>query len=340
MTAQEVEDTFGEALRLLRARAHMVLAFSILVAAIVFGIFMLIPDRYTAAATFLVPKQVDTLTWIASGDSMFRKMAQQLDFREHYGVSDIRHLSQRWADNVSVRKSREGMLVIRVTDQNRSFAAKLANAIAAEAQQSVIERKLTDLSRVLADYSIVLEQARSQLTHWTQVAAEPGAAALIASLANIERYALEGVAKNQAEIAATVQRSTEDSKQPGLSPVANQESIWLQSQLLILGRSSTLSQKESQSPSMIAAIDSLQRHVYWQTLVDIMTRNVARLHELALIDVPYEPATEPDVRSGPNRIYAATLAFFGALILVALVALVALAVAASKRDGGAHPISN
>lgn len=337
MTAQDVEDTFAEALRLLRARAYVALAFAVFVAAVVFSSFMLIPDRYTATATFVAPKQVDTLTWIASGDAMFRKMVQQLDLREHYGVSDGQRLSQRWADYVSVRKSREGMLMIRVTDQDRSFAAKLANAIAAEAQQSLIQRKLTDSSRVLADYSIVLEQARSQLTRWAQVIAEPRTVALIASLPNLERYALEGVAKNQAEIAATFQRSSEDNKQLGLASMAGQESIWLQSQLLALGRGSTLLQKENQSPGMIPAIDALQRHVYWQTLVDVMTRNVVRLRELALIDVPYEPATEPDVRSGPNRVYAATLAFFGAL---SLVALVALTIAAWKRDKLARPASN
>lgn len=333
MTAQEVEHTFGEALRLLRARAHVALAFSAVVTAITFGIFVLIPDRYTAAATFLAPKQVDTLTWIASGDPMFRKMSQQLDFRAHYGVSDMPKLAQRWADNVSVRKSRDGMLAIRVTDQDPAFATKLANAIAVEAQQSLIQRRLTDSSRLLADYGILLEQAHNQLVHWTQVASEPGVAARIASLSSIERYALEGVARNQAEIAAMVQRSNEDGKQTGLPSTAGQESIWLQSQLLTLGHGSTLSPKESQSPGMAVAIDSLQRKVYWQALVDIMTRNVARLHELALIDIPYDPATEPDVRSGPSRIYAAVLAFFGAL---SVAVVVILAMAAWKHDGPTH----
>lgn len=334
MKREEVQGALAELVRLLRPRLFRIVAFSIVVTSLVLGIAMLTPDRFTATATFAAPKQSDMLLWVVSGEEMVQKISQDFDLRERYKARTMQQLKRHWERHIMARKTREGMLTISVTDRDPAFAAKLANALAVEAQQSIIRRRLSDSSRSLADRSILLEQARAQQERWEKASTVPTQIALVGSLPALERYALEGVARSQAETAAATQRAPEEGNRAGLA-MLNQEMVRLQSQLLALGRDAKVSQK-ALSPEMAGALDILQRHVYWQTLVDIMGRDVVRLKDLALMDIPLEPAVAPEVRSGPDRVYVVILAFVLSLILATVAAL---GIAVWKQGGLDRPTS-
>lgn len=317
MTREEFEDILGEIWKLLRPRLLFMNAFALVVAVAVYGVSLLVPDRYTAVATFAAAKQVDMLTWVAQGDEMMQVMNTRHALQERYEAPTMQVLRQRWSSHILVRKSRDGLLSIAVTDLEPQFAATLANDIASETRASMLRRRLSDTSKLYADRSILLEQARKQEQQWHKAVSEPDTAKLIGELPAVERYALEGVARSQAETAAMTQRSLDDNARGGLS-MLNQEAVRLQSQLLAISRDQGLAQK-SMSAATLQAIDALQRHVYWQSLAEIVNRDVERLGELALLDIPLEQAVVPDARSGPSRVSLVLLTLVGAWVFAGLV---------------------
>lgn len=320
MTREEFEDALGEFWMLLRPRLALMGIFAMVVGVVVYLASLAAPDRFTAVATFAAPKHVDMLTWVTQGDEMREAMNRKFSLQSRYETPTMQLLKQRWESVVKVRKSREGLLTVAVTDGDPKFAASLANDIAMEAQSAILRRKLSDMARLLADRKFLLDQAREQEQRWQKALSQPAAAGLVDTLPALDRYALEGVARNQAETAALSQRTTLDEAGRAGFSLLNQEVVRLQSQLATLARDQHATSK-AMSSEMLQAVDALQRHVYWQALVEIVGRDVVRLHDQALMDIPFEQAIVPDARSGPPRLGLALLSLIGAWLFAAAMLL-------------------
>ncbi|MDW3681733.1 hypothetical protein RA280_08220 [Cupriavidus sp. CV2] len=316
MNKDEVKSNLYEIWLLVRSRLLWLLIFSCVVAGGVYVFNRTLPDKYTAIASFTAPRQTDVLAWVATSDEMLRLMNRQFDLQTRYKAKSMQQLRRIWGENVGVRKTREGFVNISVIDPDPEFAAKMANTIAAMTREEIVRRGLSDAGRLLGDRKILLGQARSQKEALEKTLDEPGQGAAVASIPGIERYALEGVAKTQAETAFAAKLPNDETGRVGIA-VGNQEMVRLQSQLLMLQQENGAKQK-SRSPEQLKAMDLLQRHVYWRTLAETLGREVARLEGVAVMDLPFDTAFVPDAKSGPDRVYIVILAFvlslFGSVV--------------------------
>lgn len=308
-------------------RSHFVklIITSIVVGLAALAISFTLPDEFTSTSRLASPKNADALNWLVTGEDVVLAMDKQLHLRQYYGASTLARLKSRWSRHVEVRKSKEGFIDISVTDTDPKFATRLANAIAAFAQQELINRQLSEPSRQLQQETISLNEAKQEFAKANALLDRPVVTKILGALTDFERYMVEGVAKSQAEIAMSVGEGAD------LSKAANptRELVQLLSQL-----TATTSGKDganrlaAPNGEQMQALSLLQGSVYWRTLADGLQRKVSLMRSQALADAQFEPATVPDYKSGPSRANNAIIA----TLLAAFAYVIGLLIAAGWKS--------
>jgi uncharacterized protein involved in exopolysaccharide biosynthesis len=252
---------------------------------------------------------------------------------------------EKLAQSTVVKSEKSGLITIAVSDRDRQRAAELANAYTGELRALTQRLAVTEASQRRLFYEDQLKQSKEALVGaelaFQQVQQQKGlvaldaqAKAMIESLAGLRAQA----AAKQVEVQALRSFSTEQNPEVQL---AEQELSTLQAEAARMEQRShshgLAGLDLGDVPS--AGLDYLRAQhqlLYRQTLYDLLIKqyDAARLDEAkeaAIIQV-LEPATEPDRKSAPRRVWIAFCAMLLGFFASAFYILAAMAFARARRS--------
>ena len=269
----------------------------------------------------------------------------QFDLVHVYGSPDMTGAREKLAQSTVVKSEKSGLITIAVSDRDRQRAAELANAYTGELRALTQRLAVTEASQRRLFYEDQLKQSKEALVGaelaFQQVQQQKGlvaldaqAKAMIESLAGLRAQA----AAKQVEVQALRSFSTEQNPEVQL---AEQELSTLQAEAARMEQRS-----HSHGLAVLdlgdvpsAGLDYLRAQhqlLYRQTLYDLLIKqyDAARLDEAkeaAIIQV-LEPATEPDRKSAPRRVWIAFCAMLLGFFASAFYILAAMAFARARRS--------
>jgi capsule polysaccharide export protein KpsE/RkpR len=124
---------------------------------------LVIPGRYSSSARIIPPQQIqssvatlsnqlgaigftglgglrnpsDVHVHLLRSDTVARALAQRFQLAHHYGVDTFEDVQRKLESRSKIRMSRDGLVVVRVTDRDPKLAAALANAYVEELHKLV-----------------------------------------------------------------------------------------------------------------------------------------------------------------------------------------------------------
>ncbi|MFZ0338689.1 MAG: Wzz/FepE/Etk N-terminal domain-containing protein [Terracidiphilus sp.] len=269
----------------------------------------------------------------------------RFDLVHVYGSPDMTGAREKLAQSTLVKSEKSGLITIAVTDREKQRAATLANAYTSELRALTQSLAVTEASQRRLFYEDQLKQAKEALVaaelQFQQVQQQKGlvaldaqAKAMIESLAALRAQA----AAKQVEVQALRSYSTEQNPEVQL---AEQELSTLQAEEAHMAQSghspglANLGLEDVPSASL-EYLRAQHELVYRQTLYDLLIKqyDAARLDEAkeaAIIQV-VDPATEPERKSAPHRVWIALAAMFLGLFGSITYILACAALERARRD--------
>lgn len=324
-----------ELLAMLLARWKLVLGGTVTAGALALGYSYTLPPTFTATTTMLPPQQAQSSAASAlaslgslaglAGVSAARSPAEQyvalmesatignriveaMDLVKAYGQTKASAARAMLAGSTSIGvNKRDGLIVVQVSDGDPKRAADIANRYVVELRRMTGELALTESQRRRAFFERQLSQTRDKLAQAQRSLQSSGLG--VGAMKSDPKAAVERYAKLQSEVAAAEVRlqALRGSLTDSTAEVRQQQATLaaLQSQLA-----------RTERPADVSAdadyVGRYREYKYQETLFELYARQfeLARADESRdsdLIQV-VDPATPPELKSGPKRIRMAGIA--------------------------------
>jgi tyrosine-protein kinase Etk/Wzc len=269
----------------------------------------------------------------------------RFDLVHVYGSPDMTGAREKLAQSTVVKTEKSGLITIAVSDRDKQRSAGLANAYTSELRALTQRLAVTEASERRLFYEDQLKQAKEALVRaelaFEQIQQQGGLVALDAQA----KAMIEGLAALRAQAAA---KQVEVQALRSFSTERNPEVQLAEQEMSTLQAEAAGMEQRSQSQGLAgldlgdvpsAGLDYLRAQhelLYRQTLYDLLIKqyDAARLDEAkeaAIIQV-LEPATEPDRKSAPHRVWIALSATILGLFAAAFYILTATAFARARRS--------
>lgn len=250
--------------KLLRANARLILVVPVVIGLLAGSLSLFLPQRYRAEAQIApsTTANVHILQNVSQSDQVRLTVATVLDMTSHYGTSTKQEAITTLAKNIKSRGTKGDLLVIEATDRDPAFAARIADALAAETIRQAHLAKLSTSSMRDFELSSRLEQAKLELIQDEATLAKMG----ITNPANIQTDSyltlLFSLAQLRAEI--TFREPKADHLQDILGNSA-QLKILLNSEGGATGAGTSLAGTKKFNPS---ALVHIERYYFHRALID------------------------------------------------------------------------
>lgn len=272
-----------------------------------------VPVQYKSSVIIAVSKDASAprLKSIVESDQLRDKMIERFRLAERYGTPPGIATQLAFQGRVAATPGREGTLHVAVVDGEPAFAAKLADAVAAEAIRSAHEAHLSAASQQLARVQAKLDQLTEDYKAGEQRLAQMGIKDWQAALPDAERMALAMLGGLQAEV-NTMEGG------PGARESAQSSLLFLQDRLSALYRQVAERRSTGTANLTPAAFDALKDQYYYFAL----RKRLEQQAGLAKADLAVElktvaPASLPLTKDSPKRALI-ILGAFGAGLGLAL----------------------
>jgi len=335
----------ADLIAMLAGRWKLLLAGPLVAGALALGYSYTLPPTFTATTTMLPPQQAQSsaasalaslgsLAGLAGGMGATRSPAEQyvalmesatvgkrivegLKLVEAYGQSKPSAALAMLAgsSNIGINK-RDGLIAVQVSDSDPQRAADIANRYVVELRRMTGELALTESQRRRVFFERQLAQTRDRLAQAQR--ALQGSGLNAGALKSDPKAAVERYAKLQSEVAAAEVRL--QALRGSLTDSANEVR---QQQVTLAALQSQLARTERPVDASADAdyVGRFREYKYQETLFELYARQfeLARADESRdseLIQV-VDPATPPELKSGPKRLrMAVTAALSVAAVLV------------------------
>jgi tyrosine-protein kinase Etk/Wzc len=344
----------------LASRKKFILAWTVGASLAVGGMSFLLPPQFTATLTLLPPQQssssgaaalaqlgglsmlgqgglgikspVDLYVSLLRGNNVEEAMIQRFDLAKEFNTKHKFETLKVLESKVGIEANpKDGLIRLAVTDANPARAAELANGYVEEFRKLSSKLAISEASQRRLFFEQQLDQQKDNLIAAEEALKQTQQTTGLVALDAQARTLIQSIASQRAQIAA---KEVQISGMRIYAAAGNTDLILAEKELQSL-RGELARQESANGESNLNGMGKLpqagldyvrkSRQVkYNETLFEILARQyeAARLDEAkegAPIQV-VDPATTPDHRSGPKRLYYSLFGFvMGAFISVLFV---------------------
>lgn len=325
----------------LAKRKKLIIGSTITAAILSAGISFALPERYEAIVKLLPPQQSQSAAaaWLSQlgGASMgamaglkspnelyvgmlrSRTVAERLivafKLKEVYGTSSSEKAIRELESNTVVSSGKDGIITLRVEDENKKLVAKLANAYVDELFRLTKGLAITEAAQRRMFFERQLLATKDQLADAEVALKRVLATRGVVSVDSESRALLEMVARLRAQISAKevhldslrsfVTESNPDFKRKVAELASLRGELFKLENGTLSGRGAPLNAESGVSERGLESIKLLRDVKYQQMLYELLAKQfeVARLDEAkdpAIVQV-LDAAVEPERKSRPKR---------------------------------------
>lgn len=363
----EEEFSVIELLTLLARRKGLILAWTFGAGLVLGGLSFLIPPHYTANVTLLPPQQsgssgaaalaqlgglsvlgqgglglknpVDMYVSLMRGNNVEDAMIQRFDLAKEYHTKHQFETRKVLESSVTIEANpKDGLIRVSVTDANPARAAELANGYVEEFRKLSSTLAISEASQRRLFFEQQLEQEKNKLSSAEEDLKKTQQATGLVAMDTQARTLIQSTANLRAQIAA---KEVQVSGMRTYAATGNTDLVLAEKELQSLreelarqggnGGGSDLSATSKLPQAGLEYVRRAREVKYNETLFEILARQyeAARLDEAkegAPIQV-VDPATAPDHKSGPKRLYYGLCGFLGGASISVLFVLFQAAMA-------------
>nr|WP_199065596.1 Wzz/FepE/Etk N-terminal domain-containing protein [Chromobacterium sp. ASV5] len=145
------EISLGDIIGFIVRNWKMLVLIPLFAAACATGVSLLLPNQYTASVSLVVPPPLGAAggASIAQSPAVMRLAAQRFQLQQRYGAENERAALLALGDRLKLSPTKEGLLQVNVTDGDAEVAAQIANFLAEQTRQQILDAHLTEQSKRL-----------------------------------------------------------------------------------------------------------------------------------------------------------------------------------------------